>query len=232
MTVDVVSTSLISTSLITRARGVALCVLAGLSLAASSACGADSEGGGDARDSRGVVVVNAPASGEVRRVLAREGMRVAEGDPVLEIVVRAEGLAAPRATPEDPVARAGQAIQSSAAEVEAARAEVVRTEVEVQRLTPLVASGSATQGELDGARALYDRAQQRLRQAQSAEQGAQGGLVAARRQAQGGGPAAAATPAERVVTARATSAGTVSVVSARVGDRVIEGQPVATLRAN
>jgi multidrug resistance efflux pump len=180
------------------------------------------------------VVVNAPATGEVRRVFAREGMQVAAGDPLLEIVVRTEPATGPRATPDDPVARAAQTIRSSGAEVEAARAEVVRTEVEVQRLTPLVAAGQTTQGELDGARAQYERAQQRLRQAQAAEQNAQGGLVAARRQAQGGGGAAAvaATPVEQVIVARAAAAGTVSVVSARPGDRVTQGQAVATLRAN
>jgi multidrug efflux pump subunit AcrA (membrane-fusion protein) len=39
------------------------------------------------------------------------------------------------------------------------------------------------------------------------------------------------TPSEQVVYATASSAGTVSVVSVRVGARVTAGQPLATLRA-
>ena len=203
-------------------RALALALL----LLALSACGGPDEKG----DGRGVLVVNAPAAGEVRRVLVSEGAKVAEGAPVVEIVVRTEPTPNARQAPEDPVARAAQAIQSSEAEIEAARAAVVRSEVEVQRLTPLVAAGQASQGELDGARGEYDRAQQRLRQAQGAAQSAQGGLVAARRQSQNLS-AAAPKPSEQIVPARATSAGTVTVVSVRPGDRVTQGQPLATLRA-
>jgi multidrug resistance efflux pump len=113
-------------------------------------------------------------------------------------------------------------------EVEAARAEVVRTQVEVQRLTPLVVAGQASQGELDGANALYNQAQQKFQRAQEAARGAQSGLIAARQ------PTATtqAAPAERIVAARATSSGVVSVLNARVGERVTAGQPLATLRAD
>jgi membrane fusion protein (multidrug efflux system) len=128
------------------------------------------------------------------------------------------------------VARAGKNIGTAQAGIETARAEAVRAEVEVQRLTPLVASGDAPQAQLDGARAEYERAQRRLQEAQGAAQNAQSGLVAARRQPQNA-TATTAAPAERIVSAAATSAGTVSVVSARVGDRVTAGQPLATLRA-
>jgi multidrug efflux pump subunit AcrA (membrane-fusion protein) len=38
-------------------------------------------------------------------------------------------------------------------------------------------------------------------------------------------------PSERIVTANASAAGTVSVISARVGQKVTAGQPLATLRA-
>lgn len=202
----------------------------------SAACGGGgASNGAGVAGARGVIVVSAPQAGEVRRVLAREGLQVAAGDPLVEIAVGAEGQATPRATPQDPVARAGQVVRSSSAEVEAARAEVVRTEVEVQRLTPLVATGQATQGELDGARSLYERAQQRLRQAQAAEQNAQGGLVAARRGSQAGAgssQAASAQPQEQLVVVRASSAATVAAVSARAGERVTQGQPLATLRTN
>ncbi|MCA1635094.1 MAG: hypothetical protein LC802_15740 [Acidobacteria bacterium] len=194
---------------------------------ASSGC--QSKAVSDDAKSRGIVVVNAAAAGEVRRVLVREGVSVGEGDPIIEIVVQSEARAAPTRT-EDPLARAGRSIGAAQGEVEAARAEVVRTEVEVGRLTPLVASGDAPQGQLDGARADYERAQQRFQRAQSAAQGAQSGLVAAR-QPQTPNSAAAPAPSEQVVTARATSAGTVSAVTARVGQSVTAGQPLATLRA-
>jgi multidrug resistance efflux pump len=184
----------------------------------------------DETAARGIVVVNSPAAGEVRRVLVREGMTIGEGDPVVEIVVRSEPRVAPTQG-EDPLARAGRQIGAAQGEVEAARAEVVRTEIEVQRLTPLVASGEATQGQLDGARADYERAQQRFQKAQSSAQSAQSGLVVARQQTLNSAPSAAPTSSEQIVTARATSDGTVSAVNARVGQSVTTGQPLATLRA-
>jgi multidrug resistance efflux pump len=203
---------------------IALAALLLLALVVLPACISKEE-----TEARGVVIVNAPVAGEVRHILVNEGMRLKEGDPVVEIVVRNE--AAPAATPrgEDPVAAAGKNITSAQAEIESARAEVVRAEVEVQRLTPLVASGQATQGELDGAQSTYDRAQQRLQKAQAAERDAQAGLVAARQPSRV--PTPLATPSERVVYAVASSAGIVSVIGVRTGERVTVGQPLATLRA-
>jgi multidrug resistance efflux pump len=200
-----------------------------VALAASIGC---RSAGSTNEAARGIIIVNAPAAGEVRRVLVREGMIVNEGTPVVEIAVRteAQGTATtPQA--EDPVARAGKNIGAAQANIEAARAEAVRAEVEVQRLTPLVASGDAPQAQLDGARADYERAQRRLQEAQGAAQDAQSGLVAARQQQPRNSIAAPPAPTEKMVVAPATSAGTVSVVSARVGDRVTVGQPLATLRA-
>ncbi len=205
-------------------RGHALALLLFCALVASSACGSRE---GD--DASGVVIVNAPAAGEVRRVLVKEGARLKAGDAVVEIVIRAEGPAPAPTRGEDPLATAGRNIASAQAEVEAARAEVVRAEVEVSRLTPLVSSGQASQGELDGARSNYERAQQRFQRAQSAAQGAQAGLVAARQPNRTSTPTP--PPLEQVVYAVASSAGTVSAVSARPGARVTAGQPLATLRA-
>lgn len=205
----------------------ALQIFALAALVISAAC--QSKAVKDDSAARGIVVVNAPSAGEVRRVLVREGMTVGEGDPVVEIAVRTEARAAPTQG-EDPLARAGRNIGAAQGEVEAARAEVVHTEVEVGRLTPLVASGDAPQGQLDGARADYERAQQRFQKAQTAAQGAQSGLVAARQQ-HPRSTSAAAVPSEHIVTARATSAGTVSAVNARVGQSVQTGQPLATLRS-
>jgi multidrug efflux pump subunit AcrA (membrane-fusion protein) len=207
--------------------GLALFVL--VALAASAGCRSS---GSTNEAARGIVIVNAPAAGEVRRVLVREGMVVGAGTPIVEIAVRTEAQNnVPQQKAEDPVARAGKNIGAAQANIEAARAEAVRTEVEVQRLTPLVASGDAPQAQLDGARADYERAQRRLQEAQSAAQDAQSGLVAARQQQPQNSTAAPPAPTEKIVIAEATSAGTVSVVSARAGDRVTAGQPLATLRA-
>jgi multidrug resistance efflux pump len=198
-------------------------------VALSGAC--QSRVDSNSSEARGIIVVSAPAAGEVRRVLVREGMSVNKDAPIVEIAVRIETPTSPQTPTEDPQARAARNIQASKAEVEAARAEVVRTEVEVQRLTPLVASGQATQAELDGARAQYERAQQRFQKAQDSARGAQTGLVTARQQPQNSSNMTA-TPSEQIVIARASSAGTVSVVNTQVGERVINGQPLATLRAD
>jgi multidrug resistance efflux pump len=184
-------------------------------------------------ETSGIIIVNSPATGEVRRVLVSEGMSVNKDAPIVEISVRTEVPNTQQTPTEDPQARAARNIQASKAEVEAARAEVVRTEVEVQRLTPLVTSGQATQAELDGARASYERAQQRFQKAQDSARDAQSGLLSARQQSLNSSNAPAATSAsEQTVVARTTSSGKVSVISTRVGERVVAGQPLATLRAD
>jgi multidrug efflux pump subunit AcrA (membrane-fusion protein) len=214
-------------------RSVALCALALASLVASSAC----QSGGSSSDSeaRGVIIVNAPAAGEVRRVLAREGMTVEEGAPIVEIAVLNETQAPTPSPGENAETRAVRSFKSADAEIEAARAEAVRHEAEVQRLTPLVASGEASAAQLEGERALYERAQQRLQQAQDAKRRAESGLLAARQPGQNQGSTTATTapaPREQIVTANATSAGTVSAIAARVGEKVKAGQPLATIRAS
>ncbi|HEX8891406.1 MAG TPA: hypothetical protein VF779_19815 [Pyrinomonadaceae bacterium] len=183
-------------------------------------------------DSRGIIVVNAPATGEVRRILVSEGISVSAGTPILEIAVQTE---TPMATPspgESAEARAARTLKSADAEIDAARAEAVRHDAEVQRLTPLVASGEASAAQLEGERALFEQAERRLQQAQEAKRNAEGGLLAARQPEQNQGSATAPAPREKIVAATASSAGTVSVINARVGERVKEGQPLATLRAD
>ena len=194
-------------------------------LVACQACSRGEDG------TRGVIVVNAPVTGEIRRVLAREGMEVVEGQPIAEIAVHPAAQSAPTTGADERQARAGLSIQAAQAEVEAARAEVVRHEVEVQRLTSLASSGQGSQGDLDGETALYERAQQRLQRAKTAAQQAQSGLVAARQQSLNSS-IATPSPAEQIVAARASGAGTVSAVNIRIGERVVAGQPLATIRAH
>jgi membrane fusion protein len=184
---------------------------------------------GGAEPTQGIVIVSAPEAGVIRRVLVREGMEVVEGQAIAELAIAAPAQSEPTPAPDQKQSSAAINLQSTQAEIEAARSEVVRHEVEVQRLTPLVAAGQASQGELDGERALYERAQQRLQKAKTAAQQAQSGLVSARQQSHNS-PIAPASPAEQIVVIRASSAGTVSPVNARIGERVILGQPLATIR--
>jgi multidrug resistance efflux pump len=211
-------------------RGVAIIALAFVMIGATGCSRSSSET--TTSDSRGIIVVNAPATGEVRRILVSEGVSVSAGAPIVEIAVQME---APMATPspgESAEARAARNFKSADAEIEAARAEAVRHDAEVQRLTPLVASGEASAAQLEGERALFEQAERRLQQAQEAKRNAEGGLLAARQPGQNQGSATASMPREKLVSATASSAGTVSVINARVGERVKEGQPLATLRAD
>jgi multidrug resistance efflux pump len=202
------------------------------SLALTLAGAACRSSGADNNDSSGIIVVSAPGDGVVKRVLVSEGARVAQGAGIVEIALPTAAPAAPQATAESPQQRAARNYQSANAEIEAARAEVVRHEAEVQRLTPLVAAGQASQGELDGERALYERAQQRLQRAQSSARDAQTGLVVAQQPGASRQANAQPAPREMLVTAKTSSAGVVAVISVRPGDRVTQGQPVATLRSD
>ncbi|HYX43326.1 MAG TPA: biotin/lipoyl-containing protein, partial [Pyrinomonadaceae bacterium] len=104
-----------------------------------------------------IIVVNAPAAGVVRRVLVSEGMQVSAGTPIVEIAVAEQSPVAQPSAGENAASRAATNVRTSQAEIEAARADVVRHQAEVQRLAPLVAAGQASQAELDGEQALYDR---------------------------------------------------------------------------
>jgi multidrug resistance efflux pump len=178
----------------------------------------------------GVIVINAPAAGQVRRVLVNEGAVVSEGSPIVEIAVEQQAPAVAPSPGESADARAARNLKSSEAAIEAARAEVVKHEAEVQRLTPLVASGQVPQSQLDAERSLYEQAQRRLQQAQDASKQAQSDLLRARQPGAQANATQSTMPRVEIVVARATSAGTVAVISARPGERVTSGQPLATLR--
>jgi multidrug efflux pump subunit AcrA (membrane-fusion protein) len=179
----------------------------------------------------GVIVVNAPASGQVKRILVAEGVRVNAGAPVIEIAVRNEAALGEQKPGESRESQAVRDYKAADAEIEAARADAVRHGAEVDRLTPLVASGQVSSAELDGERALYEKAQRRLQQAQEAKKNAETGLIAARQPNQNQNTNTT-MPREEVVSAVATSAGVVTVIGVRVGDQVKAGQPLATLRGD
>jgi multidrug resistance efflux pump len=177
-----------------------------------------------------IVIVNSPAAGRVKRIVAAEGVHVEQGTPIVEIVMPSEANAMATPASDASEAKAISSYQSADAAIEAARAEVVRHEAEVARLTPLVDSGAASQGQLDGERALYEQAQRRLNEAQEAKRNAEGALLAARQpnQSQVNVP----TPREQIVSAVSSSAGKVAVINVRVGDLVSVGEPLATIRAD
>lgn len=209
-------------------KSVALVALAGSLLLTVNACRSS-----QTEDSQyGIVVVNAPAAGEVRRVLASEGTQVSEATPLFEIKIERPAPAVTPSPGESADARATRGIKAAQAAIETARAEVVRHEAEVERLTPLVAAGQVPQAQLDAERALYEQAQRRLQQAQDASKQAQTELLAARQPGAESNVAQSSAPVTETVVVRAGKVGTVAVISARVGDRVTSGQPLATLRTN
>jgi multidrug resistance efflux pump len=176
------------------------------------------------------VVVKATAAGQVQRLLVSEGVRVNAGTPLIEIAP--DTGPAPSSTPSGaPTPNAADIVTNADREVEQAREDVVRNEANVQRLTPLVASGQASQAELDGAQALYQQAQQRLQRAQDTAATARQSLDVSR-QPNITAPSASVTPGTRSVIVVAPVSGTVTVIGAKVGDRVIIDQPVATVRSD
>ena len=178
-----------------------------------------------------IIVINAPATGQVSRILAAEGVHVDKHTPIIEIVVQRMDVAATPKPGESAEAQAIRNYKAADAEIEAARAEAVRHGAEVDRLTPLVASGEISQGQLDGERALFESAQRRLQQAQDAKKNAEGGLIAARQPGLNRGNPSPESSGN-IVSAVSTSAGTVAIISARVGDEVKVGQPLATVRVD
>jgi multidrug efflux pump subunit AcrA (membrane-fusion protein) len=198
-----------------------------LSLLIATACSRTTDNG--SANEGNVIVVNAPATGVVKRILVAEGVRVNAGTPIIEITSQADVPAVGQKPVESAEGQAVRNYKTADSEIEAARAEAVRHEAEVARLTPLVASGEASQGQLDGERGLYEQAQRRLQKAQEAKRIAEGGLIAARQPGQVQGNKSPAIQG-RVVPALTTSAGIVSVIGVRVGEQVKVGQALATLR--
>src|SRR4051812_39252862 len=93
-----------------RQRGVLTISLA-LVLIGATAC---SKSSSDPNvDSRGIIVVNAPATGEVRRILVGEGVAVGAGAPILEIAVQTEMPVATPTPGESAEARAARNLKSA-----------------------------------------------------------------------------------------------------------------------
>jgi multidrug efflux pump subunit AcrA (membrane-fusion protein) len=205
-------------------------ILLGILLAASGGCRFFVKG--SKTGTAGLIVVNAPESGTVRRIIVPEGGRVNAGEPVIEITVEGDSEKPTLDPGESAESSAIRGLRSADAEIELARAEAARHESEVQRLTPLVATGEGSQGQLDGERALYERAMQRLQRAQDAKRSAENGLISARQPGQSSGSTNTLNPNIRIITARASSGGIVQTVNTNVGQHVTGGEPLLTLVAD
>jgi multidrug efflux pump subunit AcrA (membrane-fusion protein) len=178
----------------------------------------------DSANASGIIVINSPASGEVRRILVSEGSAVSAGTPIIEIAVQEESQ-----TPqpeEDAGIRARNSYRAAQSQVTSAQADAERAAVEVQRVRGLVSGGNAPQSQLDAAQAEYQRAQVRLQAAQSSVQSAQTGIVI--QEGKTDSPNPAVVP-EKIVRATSTSAGILRVLNAKPGQHVSVGQPIATV---
>src|SRR4051794_23196750 len=178
----------------------------------------------------GVVVINAPAAGWVRRVLVNEGVSVSKGVPVIEVVANDEALPGPDESAEELTKRAARTYSSSKGTVEQALNEVMRAQFEVQRLTQLVVANQAPQSQLDAATMKLNQAQSRLQSAQNAQQSAQTELSAVQNGRSQFAQAPVASKREKILTADSTVEGTIAAISVKPGDIVKEGQPILTIR--
>ncbi len=173
----------------------------------------------------GLIVVKAPATGEVRRVLVSEGAAVTEGAAIIEIAVKPDAPVAADDRADDQ-ARARNQVGAAQKEIADAEAEANRAAVEVQRVEPLVRSGAAPQAQLDAARAVYQQAQERLARARDRAASAQIGASIPQQNR------SAPPVQENVIAVRVPQSGTVRVLATRVGQRVAAGQTIATLSSN
>ncbi|MGI8655144.1 MAG: hypothetical protein ACR2LC_07995 [Pyrinomonadaceae bacterium] len=214
-------------------RAVLPCALLLWTLFECAACRSSNTNSPDAA-SQDLVIVNAPAAGEVRRVLVSEGATISDGAVIAEIAARQETPNAnAQAQNNDPQAQARSAAQAMQTQITAARAAAERASIEAERMSALVASGAAPQPQLDAARAEYQRAQEQLQRAQSGTlNNTVAPLISQANNANNASGAQSSTTAtrEQIIAARATVAGTISVIAVRAGQQVTAGQPLATIR--
>jgi biotin carboxyl carrier protein len=180
-----------------------------------ASCHADHENASNA-----LVVVNAPQSGTVRRVLTSENVDVPKDAVLIEISVPdnptnpVNNIRPPEAATPDPEKA-----------IAAAQRDLERAAVEVQRVESLVASNSAPPSQLDAARVQYQRAQERLDQLRRGPPIPSAKTVSPENE----NPTQSSQTTENIISVRAPVTGNVRVISVRTGQRVRAGQPVATL---
>jgi multidrug efflux pump subunit AcrA (membrane-fusion protein) len=195
----------------------ALCLLLFLtSIVSFSACRSETNG-----TTEGLIVVNAPITGQVRRVLVSEETNVPEKATLIEIAVVSnipDSSANENRTsmPRTPDVQAQSRI---------AEEELQRASIELQRIEPLVAANNAPQSHLDAARAQYQQAQEKLDRLRRQPFTIPPTLNAP----QGNVSTGSGAPKETIVAVPAPIAGNVRVINVRSGQFVKAGQAVATI---
>jgi multidrug resistance efflux pump len=199
-------------------RLVPILLLTGIAILAGASCRSASENA-----PAELVVVSATKAGTVKRVLVNENADVTENTVLIEIAILSNNTIsnanANRQQPETPA-------RNTRMEIASAEEDLQRASVELQRLEPLVASGSAPQSHLDAARAQYQQAQERLdRLRRNAQIAPSNPALPPASQTAGQNPAAS----ENNFAVRAPVAGNVRVISVRAGQTVKAGQPIVTI---
>ena len=170
----------------------------------------------------GLIVINAPVAGKVQRILVSEGMSVQENTTLIEIRV----LSNPPVSSGNGNQQIPQSAPNPQVEAKIAEEDLQRASVELQRIEPLVSTGGAPQAHLDAARAQYQQAQERLDQFRRNEQIIRTNPAMQPNNSNFG---QSAPPSENIIAVRAPVAGNLRVISARVGQIVKAGDPVATI---
>lgn len=171
-----------------------------------------------------LVVVSAPVTGRVRRVLVSEGTSVPDKAAILEIEVAANipttNAAANHNSP--------QIVPDSQAQSRSAEDDLQRASVELQRIEPLVASNNAPQSHLDAARAQYQQAQERLDRIRRQPPVVSQNITTSQSNSLPPGNKIN----EIIVAVPVPVAGNVRVISVKNGQTVKAGQPLATISIN
>ena len=172
-----------------------------------------------------LVVVKSPADGIISKVLVSEGAAVGKDAGIVEIETNGETLTAPIDKTNNK--SGGGNLQAIDAEVTNAENEVERTSVEVQRVESLVATNSVPPAQLDAARADFQKAQERLQNLREKKKSQETALLIERSRGETVAPENKSD--NKIVVARVWEAGILKVISARVGQKVKTGQPLATV---
>jgi multidrug resistance efflux pump len=196
------------------ALGSQLMVLAAIAIPLASGCRTS------VNEPTGNIILNAPVTGVVRRVLVVEGASVDKDVAIIEIGVQPEQASASQSSNKN--SDRARAVRAAESNLASAEGEANRTSAELRRIEPLVKRGLASQAELDKARAQSQDAQERLKLARERAKDPD----VNRNQP----PAIAST--EEIVAVRAPAAGTVRGINIHAGQMVTTGQQLATLVPN
>ena len=173
-------------------------------------------------------VVKSPADGIISRVLVSEGAAVGKDAGIVEIETNGETQPAP--LDEKNNKSGGVNLQAIETEITNAENEVERTSVEVERVKSLVATNSVPQSQFDAARADFQKAQERLQNVREKKKNQETALLIER--SRGETVTSENMPDNKIVVVRTSEAGILKVLSARVGQKVKTGQPLATVSTN